>query len=707
MEEVYWIRKCFLLRKSGDYRKYQGLLNWFDQLHTPYPLYTSPDMGSDSVQYQRILTRLKSTKAAVLASSLSLRAGNSIPSITGLGSGNGGQVVTKALCANIMGRRGTSSSCSNLGVLACSQCKLVKYCSERCQRHHWSRHRVHCEHDLRSSKWRPQWVTERRAPKFRLDSKSNPRDSYPLWSSTPAFDCLGLGQKFSTDDLHRNLKICYPDVRSLSQLVSTINSLPRGFEGQCDILLNHTDSVIVNRHLIILHALLRSGRDIEETAELATHLIYSAFLTPPSAEYLKTCVDEIYGVGPREGDMSFFSTLETRGLGNLRTMQTTMGIKRPVEMASSTYGLTKARRGFHDALLHLLHLDDRERHLMKLKPAHRLALSRFWETGVLSPVFLNTASFNQPNRLHFSPQGEWVGQTADVNPLQGWDIASVQKSGTDHGLDTSDILGCLFFHVKSELAKFARRLQDICVNIYFTQFDVRVLSTGICSGLLPAFEANCFDRIDAGELMDVIGVRECLSSLAPLVNSESPGACILMHSRAWHYQMPSAIARGNPRLMHILMSKAKDLPALEYRLKKADVTEVVETDGKPITSTSLLRMIDFLDAFVDHEASFQAYLEEQDLKSICETVGFKMRHHNQHYPKRSGIGMDYGDSPELKAKRLAHVPGLHLTKEEFYDLFILGGAELPTRFIEFEPKGDSVDLDDNVYIPVDRRRFSM
>jgi hypothetical protein len=165
-------------------------------------------------------------------------------------------------------------------------------------------------------------------------------------------------------------------------------------------------------------------------------------------------------------------------------------------------------------------------------------------------------------RLHFSPQGEWLGHTADVNPLQGWDIASVHKSGIDHGLDTSDILGCLFFHVKSELTKFARRLQHICVNIYFTQFDVRVLSTGIRSGLLPAFEASCFDRIDAGGLMDTLGAQECLSSLAPLVNSESPGACLLMHSRTWYHQMPCAVARGNPRLLKILMTKAKDLPGL-------------------------------------------------------------------------------------------------------------------------------------------------
>lgn len=187
-------------------------------------------------------------------------------------------------------------------------------------------------------------------------------------------------------------------VGSLMHLVKTVNGLPREFRGQCDILVNHVDAVMINRHLITLYVLLHSGRDVEESAELATHLMYSAFLTPPCAEYLNKCIEDIYGVGPREGDMSFYSSLETRGLGKLHTMQTTMGIKRPVEMATSTYGLTKARRSFHEALLHLSRIDDRERFLLKLRPTHRLALTRFWETGVLAPFFLNTSSFNQPNR---------------------------------------------------------------------------------------------------------------------------------------------------------------------------------------------------------------------------------------------------------------------------------------------------------------------
>jgi hypothetical protein len=110
--------------------------------------------------------------------------------------------------------------------------------------------------------------------------------------------------------------------------------------------------------------------------------------------------------------------------------------------------------------------------------------------------------------------------------------------------------------------KFAVRLQKLSVNIYFTQFDVRILSKGICAGLLPAFKPGCFDRIDAGELMDTLGVRECLGSLGPLVNPQSPGACIIMQSRTWYHQISGAVARGNPRLFKILIAKAKLLPGL-------------------------------------------------------------------------------------------------------------------------------------------------
>jgi hypothetical protein len=78
-------------------------------------------MGNDVPPYQRILTRLKSTKAAVLAGSLSIRTGSSTPAISGLGSGYGGQVLTGALCANVSGRGVALNTCSNKVEIVCPQ----------------------------------------------------------------------------------------------------------------------------------------------------------------------------------------------------------------------------------------------------------------------------------------------------------------------------------------------------------------------------------------------------------------------------------------------------------------------------------------------------------------------------------------------------------------------------------------------------------
>ncbi len=63
------------------------------------------------------------------------------------------------------------------------------------------------------------------------------------------------------------------DIRNL---IETVNGLPKHYQGKCDILLNDIDPIVVNRNLIILFALLGSGPSMDEAAELATHLMYSA-----------------------------------------------------------------------------------------------------------------------------------------------------------------------------------------------------------------------------------------------------------------------------------------------------------------------------------------------------------------------------------------------------------------------------------------------
>lgn len=189
-----------------------------------------------------------------------------------------------------------------------------------------------------------------------------------------------------------------PASTDIRNLVKTVNGLPKDYRGKCEILLNDVDAVVVNRSLVILYALLSSGTSIEESAELATHLMYSAALSHTSAAYLRECICVIYGDGPSDGDMSFQSCMKTRGEGRLLTMQTTMAIKRPMEMFLSTYELPRGLQSMRSILTDPLREDDREKTFVSLKPPHRLSLARFWQTGVLVPYSLDVRRFSQPNR---------------------------------------------------------------------------------------------------------------------------------------------------------------------------------------------------------------------------------------------------------------------------------------------------------------------
>lgn len=186
-------------------------------------------------------------------------------------------------------------------------------------------------------------------------------------------------------------------------MIQTVNNLPRGYEGTCDILLNGPDAISANRNLVILYILMTAGPSIEEAAELAVHLMYSSRLTANMAAYLQRCVHMVYGDSANCGpDMTFQRTFQTRGRGKLSSAQPAMAIKRPVEMFLSRYELPRAMRRMKDVLFDTSRLDKRHKLLAGLEPPHRLAHVYFWKTGVLSPFSLDLGPFNQPNRSVFA-----------------------------------------------------------------------------------------------------------------------------------------------------------------------------------------------------------------------------------------------------------------------------------------------------------------
>jgi hypothetical protein len=155
---------------------------------------------------------------------------------------------------------------------------------------------------------------------------------------------------------------------------------------------------VVNRNLVILFVLLRPEFGLDEAAELATHLMYSAALPPSSAANLYRCINAIYNAGNREGDPIFQSDFNTRGRGKLHQMQVTTDMKEPMRMLLSKYTLSEGLKGMRNIMLSPSRVDYRDRYLAGLKPAHRLASLHFRERGVLVPFSVDVSHFTEPNR---------------------------------------------------------------------------------------------------------------------------------------------------------------------------------------------------------------------------------------------------------------------------------------------------------------------
>ncbi|KAJ7609039.1 hypothetical protein FB45DRAFT_945186 [Roridomyces roridus] len=584
----------------------------------------------------------------------------------GMGSSWNSTTVSHLMC----GHATSIKSCLSPGFLVCDKCHLVKYCSEKCRTTHWPKHRSYCSHPYLGETWQPSWVTERRDPTFLYASNllTLYRPTIDFWGDLPAMDCLQLPTNEGSDYLRPigDLKLCFAASGDIRNLIRTINSLPADYSGYCDVLLNETNPVLVNRNLVLLFILLSSGPSLEEAAEIATHLMYSAALPGGGAEYVKRCVTFIYR--DCDADLSFQRCLDTRGEGKVYSVQPSTGTKRLLEMTHSTYPLSSALKSMKDTTMAPDQLDSNEKYFSSLKPAHRMSFQRYRETGILAPFSMTTVNFTQPNRFLFSPQGIWM-VPEDANPLFGWDVSRVQASGIKHGTTPEDIMGCLFFHIKDELREFAKRVKELKIDIHVTSFDAGILAKGITIGALPAFEDTSFDRIVTGNLVDFVGMRTCLADWGPLLNRDNEFASVLMQTKAW--DRPRATNQWGPHAMELLMEKCNRIPGLEVKIKS------IFAQG--LRSPALFRIFDSLDAFSENEDAFQDYLRDQDVDESVAAFDLRLRTKHRVHPKRFGIPLDAPGWQKLP----------DLSSDEFYDIFTLGGANLPVRFLEFEAMGST------------------
>ncbi|KAF8880175.1 hypothetical protein BD779DRAFT_1100242 [Infundibulicybe gibba] len=584
-----------------------------------------------------------------------------------LGSFPGGNVISKLMCANTNPQTKERLQCPELGSLTCANCQLVRYCSKECQKSHWGKHKVDCKSPYLLPSWRPGWVQQNRAPTFVTHGSKSAQVPFGasagyLWGNVPAIDFLNLARNEKKAAMDQDFKICFAASGDIRNLVKTVNGLPEGYRGKCEILLNDINDIVVNRNLVALFVLLSPGPSIEEAAEMAIHAIYSCALTSHMETHLRRCIDKIYGDPGRDGFRN--TSFNMRGKGKLSIVQNTSGIDLIRTMLNSTYQLTTAINGMHQTMLNSQRTDYVERFLCFLEPQHRLGTVRFRKSGVLAPFSLDLVHFTHPNRLLFSPNGSWMTHDS-ASPLSGWNVSDIHASGERAGAIPGDLYGCLFFHLKEQFMSFAQRVQDCDIHIVVAGFNAQSICRAITKGSVAPFHKHCFDRIETSNVADYIGIPETLEDWAPLLRKDNKNSALIITSMNWIATQPDELERRPSPSEMKRCARMMGLDKGQTRPAAADLG---------LYSVLSVRLPKLLGIFRDTEGQFGRYLRNAgQVEQAARKMGLRMRKVHRIHPKRFGLSL-------LKPNEVVPNP----SKEELYDIFLVGGIESTIRFVEFE-----------------------
>ncbi|TFK68726.1 hypothetical protein BDN72DRAFT_841402 [Pluteus cervinus] len=579
-------------------------------------------------------------------------------------------------CANLIdGGSGQVAHCSQPATLFCSKCRLVKYCSKKCQNSHWKEHKKACNHPLRSPAWKPAWEVEGREPSFVIDDppanimeqqNTFGRKTY-LWENTPAADYLQLRKNEGSAAVDQDLKLCFAASGDIRNLIKTVNGLPENYRGKCDIYFNDKEPLVTNHNLVALFALLNPDIPLDRAVDLAIHLTYSSALTPAMARDFYQCITAIYANPP--SSLCWSGELPTRGLGKLRFTQLTTDTLDILQTYLSNYPLRDALQGMREIMMSPQRVDYRHKHMLVLKSEHRLPYEYYRNMGIISPFSVDTTTFTEPNRTIFDQEGRWLSMDS-TNPLYGWHMTDVCASSKKYNIDVADIYGCFFYYLKDEFEKFAKRVQNCNVNIYITQFEAHTLSKMIRSwtnqgGNISQTVLNIFDRIDTSNIIDYVGIEPILDDWGPLLNRRNPHAVLSAASMNWYVRDPDAQALNQPDFVKSKLQELMKLLGISYQSPSRGNPEKLQYG----VTYNLMLSIGMLH---DDGVPFQAYLGQEHAESAARQNKLQIRQRRRIRPKR--LGHRFADGDKMPTYTPARV----------YDVFTLGGGEPEIRFLEFE-----------------------
>ncbi|KAF1994316.1 hypothetical protein P154DRAFT_586027 [Amniculicola lignicola CBS 123094] len=532
--------------------------------------------------------------------------------------------LNPVLCANPKRNTGGRvSHCQNVTKKICGSCKLVQYCSRKCQLAHRTSHNELCKSNLMDRFYVPRYIQENRVPAFMgCPPQIVFGEQQYLWGNVPALDILNIRDNKSNQDPPGNLDLLFGASGDLRNVIKTVLGLPDAYDcgkdRQCSVVINDLLFPVVARNIMLL--LVAFHFEPDAAVPIMIHLWYSALLP---AVMLETLQDPILPYIEKMCDAlahlpDDHMSLGTWGFGAHSSILVLLKKKDWLELKRYFHppeglAMEDANTLRRKTTLAPERVDYVDRALYKQPPGMRAGTYKFREDGILLPFGASRADFDTPNPTLFRDWNMWpMADSAD--PLGGWCYKEYIQHAT---IARNDVYGSLFFFLRDQLLRFCIRLKQVNIAFRFLNCDARDLCL------------HChfrFDRIEVSNICDrsYIGVKATLTAFSPLLKnkSENTNATLLL---LFMNAVPEEDLYGR---------KGQTPTNVEQILKKVDRFWDIEsvfrsTSRNPSASEPLSPALVFFAGcvamFGDFDTLFSDFLRDIKFERWAKQFGLKIR----------------------------------------------------------------------------------
>ena len=377
------------------------------------------------------------------------------------GSGLRMQPLDEIMCANSTPTiKNGVAVCEKRGTMVCSGCRLVKYCSQRCQKEHWPAHKVDCKSRYAKMAWLE-------GSKYDTTAEDANAEQMPQIVDR-RFNSKAIQFPSSAVSLPMPCSACLAESGDLSDIVHTILSVPDGYEGEVTLHLNHASPNVAFCNLLSLLAMGTLG---ELSCNMLIQLWYSVAMTDQQMPKISEMCTKLL----KDSEGKVMKGPYCASLPKLPQVTLTIDLESKHWFKMLTENLTwQSPRHIEKCM------EDRRKYLFSpqgkryavemltaLSPYQRVSWDNFAQLGMLLPLGAYNAHHNVQNPFLFDVNHCWRPES-QLDPLQCWSRAEIIAAGEACLVPSNDIYGALFFHIRCKLSECIWKLSKQRFHVIVT-----------------------------------------------------------------------------------------------------------------------------------------------------------------------------------------------------------------------------------------------